>query len=381
MLNFPPESEDTQPREEPTLKKADGAGALNGGGEPSGEQYWHPATKRKRGSEESQDDGPAAELVCGQECPWPAIVVALTSACRDALIVVDRQNLEFILANHCFSQMFGINEQQQALVPVLKGLLSRIMSPHRSGVLDQKFQGLLGHMQIDLCVTAQDGSSFAVVTVARATTSLTAALNTASSRIIELTQMVEYLQSALRSSQSNFQPCFPVAKLPFEWQEVPTLAPTSSVPALATASAQTISAHPAQQKEATPPEFVAGLAVKDDPPPTDTRKSQVTQGHKVCRKPYRFCMFCWIMKKEWLVKSLTTPEGKRLQINNHEQLSCPLWPLDLDPTAEQQRAYGAAFKRAVRQNTLHHIAMKTCQTHFPYMSEEELNTYLIAGQL
>lgn len=94
------------------------------------------------------------------------------------------------------------------------------------------------------------------------------------------------------------------------------------------------------------------------------------------RKPYRFCVPCWIVQSQFIIKAVHTPDGQTKQLGGHAQMSCPLWGNRPDPTAEQHRAYGAAFKRATRQNTLHDVAFKTFKENFPELSDEDIRTHI-----
>lgn len=95
------------------------------------------------------------------------------------------------------------------------------------------------------------------------------------------------------------------------------------------------------------------------------------------RRPYRFCSRCWIQKSEWVLRAITLPEGQSYSLNGHTNDTCPVWPKGNTPTAEQNRAYAAAFKFAQRRSFLHQIAMKAFQEIMPEMSQDQLLSYLL----
>jgi len=102
---------------------------------------------------------------------------------------------------------------------------------------------------------------------------------------------------------------------------------------------------------------------------------------KLVRKPYKFCVYCWISTGEWILKALTAPDASNIQLGSHTQRTCPRWQAKTEATPEQHRAYGAAFKRAVRQNTLHNIAYSAFQEKFPEMSDEEIAAHMMGRSM
>ena len=55
---------------------------------------------------------------------------------------------------------------------------------------------------------------------------------------------------------------------------------------------------------------------------------------------------------------------------------CPEWPGKQEPSSEQLRAYGAAFKRAVRSDALYPIALKSFKETFPEMDDAAMDDCL-----
>ena len=58
---------------------------------------------------------------------------------------------------------------------------------------------------------------------------------------------------------------------------------------------------------------------------------------------------------------------------------CPEWPGKQEPSSEQLRAYGAAFKRAVRSDALYPIALKSFKETFPEMDDAAMDDCLKRG--
>jgi len=94
------------------------------------------------------------------------------------------------------------------------------------------------------------------------------------------------------------------------------------------------------------------------------------------RKPYRFCVPCWITTQKWVIKTIVHPTGACSQLGGHTQFVCPHWNSDAEPTSEQNRAYGAAFKRASRGTVLYDTAFDLFKETFPDMSEADIRAYL-----
>ena len=90
------------------------------------------------------------------------------------------------------------------------------------------------------------------------------------------------------------------------------------------------------------------------------------------RKPYRFCVPCWVKLKQFVIKAAHTPDGRTRQLGGHTQTTCPVWGDRPEPTPEENRAYGAAFKRAARQTTLRDIAFRTFKENFPDLRDEQI---------
>jgi len=97
------------------------------------------------------------------------------------------------------------------------------------------------------------------------------------------------------------------------------------------------------------------------------------------RRPYRFCTKCWIMHKKWVLKSIKLPTGS--VVNLHPEV-CPDWDKPSEePTKEQLRVYGAAFKRAQRSSLLHDVALNTYTSVMPGVPVSTLQEFLHGHQL
>lgn len=95
------------------------------------------------------------------------------------------------------------------------------------------------------------------------------------------------------------------------------------------------------------------------------------------RRPYRFCSKCWLKSGQWVLRSIKTPDGGTVNLNQHTNDACPQWPdMESLPTAQQTRAYGTAFKRAQRGEKLYEIAFSEFAKLVPDMSPEALKQYL-----
>lgn len=95
------------------------------------------------------------------------------------------------------------------------------------------------------------------------------------------------------------------------------------------------------------------------------------------RKPYRFCVPCWIQTGEFCIKVVNSPSGDVVMLGGHTQLTCPNWLDKVEPTPEQHRGYGAAFKRAARQgDMLQTIAFDVFKQNFPHLTDAELNAHI-----
>jgi len=96
------------------------------------------------------------------------------------------------------------------------------------------------------------------------------------------------------------------------------------------------------------------------------------------RRPYRFCSKCWIMHKQWVLKSIKLPTGSVVSL--HPEI-CPDWDKpDEEPTKGQLRLYGAAFKRAQRSLLLHDVALNTYKSVMPGVPERALQDFLHGRQ-
>ena len=129
-----------------------------------------------------------------------------------------------------------------------------------------------------------------------------------------------------------------------------------------------------------PAKQASGKAAKQQASDKEVKaKMETDDGWKSkSRRPYRFCSRCWIKKKEWILRSLTLPYGQCTNLNEHTNDKCLAWPKgDPPPTAEENRAYAAAFKYAQRRGVLHDIALEEFKQMTPAMAEEELVKYLI----
>jgi len=94
------------------------------------------------------------------------------------------------------------------------------------------------------------------------------------------------------------------------------------------------------------------------------------------RRPYRFCTRCWIKTKKWVLKSLKLPNGS---IAHLHPFVCPSWDNpDEEPTKEQIKLYGAAFKRAQRSSTLQNAALGAFKTALPDVTDSFLRNYLMS---
>jgi len=93
------------------------------------------------------------------------------------------------------------------------------------------------------------------------------------------------------------------------------------------------------------------------------------------RRPYRFCTKCWIVHKQWVLKSLKLPNGSVRHL--HPEV-CPAWKDQIEePTKAQVKLYGAAFKRAQRTSVLRDTALKEFRIALPNASASELHKYLM----
>jgi len=93
------------------------------------------------------------------------------------------------------------------------------------------------------------------------------------------------------------------------------------------------------------------------------------------RRPYRFCVKCWITSKTWVLKSIKLPNGSIAHL--HPEV-CSAWEGDAEPTKDQFRIYGAAYKRAQRSSALHDVALKAFKAAMPDVEEEKLHDYLMS---
>lgn len=92
------------------------------------------------------------------------------------------------------------------------------------------------------------------------------------------------------------------------------------------------------------------------------------------RAPYRFCIKCFVVNKTWVLKSIKLPSGVVKHL--HPEV-CPVWDEDgEEPTKEQLRVYGAAFKRAQRSSKLHDVAFEAYQSWIPEVPESYLKAFL-----
>ena len=93
----------------------------------------------------------------------------------------------------------------------------------------------------------------------------------------------------------------------------------------------------------------------------------------------RFCSKCWIKNKQWRLRSIKLPCGRSVTINGHTSDQCPEWPKGLiEPTSEQNRAYGTAFKQLQRSGHLRGMALVAFKDALPTKKTEEITAYLDA---
>ena len=97
-----------------------------------------------------------------------------------------------------------------------------------------------------------------------------------------------------------------------------------------------------------PSETKAPVAVHD--PGQDNRRPhgcpRSYNKKKSGRKPFQFCVPCYVKTGNWVVKALTWPNGDTMALEGHTKArKCPRYP---DPTQREAQAYAAAFRRETR---------------------------------
>jgi hypothetical protein len=110
--------------------------------------------------------------------------------------------------------------------------------------------------------------------------------------------------------------------------------------------------------------------------PDDEQSGKSGRGTSKPRRPYRFCSRCWLLKHEWVIRSVTLPTGRSICLADHKHDTCPLWPKGTSPTPEQNRAYAAAFKFSQRRFELHTIAMNAFKELMPDMSDADIEAFV-----
>ena len=326
-----------------------------------------------------------------------ALAPILLETSPDAIVMIDRSTLKFEMSNSAFAQFAtSMPEGQEKFHASLKSHLFGLFGIHaNSQTFKEEYPTRIGSARLNICAAANAGSDLVVVILQDPNAQ---GLNN------------DFVQPQARMQQTPTQmlPAFGQGTLPPAYSAAnpaldhansqrmsPGSLPASYGPE-SSASTNVFSQAPLISK-LNPMAALAGQSTHREPAPvqvssdtayrprsTATRPAKKSKQDqlkpwigKMTRKPYRFCVYCWIMEKEWKLKALTSPDGQNIQIGGHTQMVCPVWPSKaLEPTPEQQREYGAAFKRASRKNFLHDKAFVAFKIQFPDMDDASIHAFL-----
>jgi len=111
---------------------------------------------------------------------------------------------------------------------------------------------------------------------------------------------------------------------------------------------------------------------------SESKTEQISKGKFLkSRRPYRFCSMCWLKKHEWVLRSVTLPDGRSRSLNGHSNDSCPLWAKGTVITPDQSRSYATAFKAAQRKHKLYQIALSEFKLLCSHMSSDQVEKFLL----
>lgn len=108
------------------------------------------------------------------------------------------------------------------------------------------------------------------------------------------------------------------------------------------------------------------------PVPPRLIRAYIKTGTK--RKPFQFCVPCYVATSSWVVKAVTLPDGSVKQLGGHtKSRRCPHNP---DPEPDAARAYAAAFRRESRGKGLVNAAARAFREVCPELTEQEIEEHL-----
>jgi len=343
---------------------------------------------------------------------WYDIGTTLMDASPDAIVIVNRSTLHFEVQNSIFVQMIH-SEDPDTFHHFLKAHFRQLFASN-PGAFKVSYPTTIGSTQLNVCASCTENSVLAVVTIQDISTMMRQqqTLRMGLGHMVDLAQSLCVQTPGQGLAGNLFRPTShqSFAGMSTKESQASRLQTkfdgTSDTAASAESGSKGISDDMGMSSDLdtldltcfiddiqqlqdfevdtdseTQPQITSVVKKEKEkkikrPTQPPANKDETENKVKVVRKPYRFCVSCWIMKGEWAIKALTMPDGRNVQVGGHTQMRCPEWPGIQEPSSEQLRSYGAAFKRAVRSDALYPIALKAFKEMFPEMSNETVVKYL-----
>ena len=287
---------------------------------------------------------------------WYDIGTTLMDASPDAIVIVNRSTLHFEVQNSIFVQMIH-SEDPDTFHHFLKAHFRQLFASN-PGAFKVSYPTTIGSTQLNVCASCTENSVLVVVTIQDISTMMRQqqTLRMGLGHMVELAQSLCVQTPGQGLAGNLFRPTSHQSFAGMSTKESQASTPqtkfdgTSDTAASAESGSKGISDDMGMSSDLDTLDFTCFIddiqQLQDFEVDTDSEtQPQVTSvvkkekkkkikrptqppannnetenKVKVVRKPYRFCVSCWIMKGEWAIKALTMPDGRNVQVGGHTQM-------------------------------------------------------------
>ena len=278
-----------------------------------------------------------------------AILQPLIDTSPEAIVVVNRTTAHFEMQNSIFVQMVD-PEDSVNFHELLKAHLCHLFACN-PGAFNASYPTTIGHTSLNICASCVESSELVMVRIQDISIMMRQQQNLRMmiDHMVELAQRVQTPERAFgnvfRSTSDRSLPDdlhFADNVFATDEKGVASDAPSSSESSIKVSDDTRSSSDlldlmdlgsfmagiQEQQQECENSADIkiqvqsTSVVKKKTKRRTEPKKNKVQTENKVktARKPYRFCVSCWIMKGEWIIKALTTPDGCNVQVGGHTQM-------------------------------------------------------------